>query len=103
MKVRYTPGAENLMFFVLDRSLYAYQAKKQELRHYLEDTDLPEDECNKVMGEMFDKYDNTTDAMYEIMKRFGGIPIGMPVDPELISEKGWEILKNMAEKSISQN
>lgn len=91
------------MFFVLDRDLYGLQTKKLELRHYLADTDLPEEECNRIMGELFDKYDNTTDAMNEIMAKFGGEPVGEVVDPELISPKGWEILKRLADISISRN
>lgn len=103
MRVRLTPGAENLMFFVLDRNLYGYQPRKQELRHYLDNTALPEGDCNKVMGELFDKYDNTTDAMNEIMAKYGGKPVGKVVDPELVTPKGWEILRRLADASMNRN
>lgn len=103
MKVRFTPGAEPLLFFVLDRNLYGLQTKKMEVRHYLADTNLPEGECDKIMCEMFNKYDNTTDSMNEIMAKFGGDPIGEVVDPDCISEKGWTILKRMAQDSANRN
>jgi len=96
----FQPGSETIMFFVMDRNLYGYKTRTKELRHYLADTNLPENECDRVMGEMTKKFGDTANAMTSIMATYGGTPIGDIVE---LDDTQLAVLERVAERSLRRN